>query len=88
MPTATLATSGVLTADPLALMEAERKKWKKVWNATESAPAEDYSFANRSRLVAVTPAEIRRAALSFSETTATTVDGFHPRHYALLSECS
>ena len=82
----TLSTSGTLTADPQRLLQCERDKWQKEWKASDE-PTEEWTYPDKEALGILTPEELRKASLDFSEKTATTADGFHPRHFALLGDC-
>lgn len=84
-PTAVLSTDGVVIADPLQILAAERKKWQEMCHAEEAAPSE-IAPSPTDQLPALTAAELRQAARAFPESTTSTVDVFHLRHLAILSD--
>ncbi len=91
-PTTTLQCDGVVTADPLKLLEGYVGKYDRLWNSDAQATAEGgakrtpWSEAVVEPLPRPTPEEIRAASRSFSHRTAVTFDGFAMRHYELMSD--
>ena len=75
------------TGRPREYLEKERSRLMDVWGCSEEQ--EDWfqpAGGDYEKLQEVTIADVRRAVRSFSKKTASTWDGFHPRHYALLGE--
>ncbi len=86
-PTTTLTIDGVITADPMRVLESYTTKYRDLWHDDD----DDHDFcsnedgwAARTALPRPDPEEIRAASLLFPERTATAYDGFHPRHYSML----
>jgi hypothetical protein len=71
---------------PLDMLQSERDRLGGIWECSEEpqewfqAPAE-----SATQLEPMAPELLQRAAGSFPRKTSQTFDGFHPRHYALLS---
>ena len=90
--TTTILENGVVTADPLQLLLKDRASWKTIWNASDVA--NKFAPELQSELLEGTcdhlplaePGEIRKAAAQFANGTAQTYDGFHPKHYELMSD--
>ena len=74
------------TGRPLDMLQSERDRLSGVWECSDEpqewfqAPAE-----SATQLEKLAPELLQRAARSFPRKTSQTWDGFHPRHYALLS---
>jgi len=67
---------------------AEANKLKTLWRGVEVGDIVRYAspWGGAQPLPRISPEEWRQASLLFPAGTAWTYDGFHPRHYALLSE--
>ncbi len=91
-PTTTLQCDGVVTADPLKLLEGYASKYDRLWNTAGEATADSGSRRTPWSEVVVeplqrpSPEETRAASRSFSHRTAVTFDGFAMRHYDLISD--
>ena len=85
VPTTTLARDGVITADPMALLQAECEKLSAQWRAKEEK-VHDWYPGGKEELAPLTPDDLRRAAKTFRRRSAKAYDGFHPRHYAMLED--
>ena len=75
------------TGKPRECIEQERTRLRAVWECSERQ--EEWYQADESDfqlLPAITVEGFMRAVRSFSRRTASTWDGFHPRHYCLLGE--
>ena len=83
-PTTALSEEGRVTADPMGLLKAQEALWSDVWKAKSTPQAQP--LRRQEPLPLLKPEEIRSAALGFKATTAMSVDGFHVRHLALLSD--
>ncbi len=85
-PTEVVDSQGILTADPGAILESQRDAYASKWQA---APRQTrYAWRQREALPRLTPAQLRDSSSSFSRATASTYDGFHPRHFGLLSDAA
>ncbi len=73
----------VLTCDPAVLLEDMRNRYVDKWAAT--AHPRRVEWTTREALPRLTEGEINGASISFAWRTSATYDGFHPRHWALLS---
>ena len=72
-------------------MEAERAKFKGLWEAEDSPEAQERckpdDFRTGSQGMARhCDSSLRNAAKTFSCATTSTYDGFHPRHFDGLSD--
>ena len=79
---------GAYSADPLNVLQAERDKLKELWRGQEE-PFEMKPvnpWGGHDPLPRLTPRNIRVASRSFKIQTAETYDGFHVRHFDLLSD--
>jgi hypothetical protein len=82
-----LVASPGQSGQPLQILEDERRRLADIWGCQEmpatwfEAPPDAWRD-----LPAPTADSFLRAAKSFPSTTASTWDGFHPQHYALLNE--
>ena len=94
-PQTTLRTDGTITADPCLLLEKQAEEWHSEWQAAPQEPvpgellwwASLDSQANKAEaLGCVEPDAIRTASKRFRETTATSIDGLHVRHFSLLCD--
>ncbi len=83
-PTVAASPQGSKTADPRKVLEAQREKYGKLWNAAEVPGG--YTWPVREALPRLTPNELRDASRLFRRRTAETFDGFHCRQYSLLSD--
>ncbi len=88
-PTEVLTEDGIVTADPMSILDAYSRKYDGMW----ADECDDGDFVNdaggwgrRCALELPEPEVIRSAAAQFKEETLTTYDGFHPRHYGLLCD--
>ncbi len=78
---------GTFTGRPRDMLESERTRLATVWGCSEKP--RDWFEADVSSyraLPEITVDEFLRASRSFSAKTSQTWDGFHPRHYSLLTE--
>ena len=90
VPQETCTDEGVLTGDPAALLEGQRKKFKKLWAAADD-PKEPNAEGQQQDpplegLRRLTADVLRAAARTFSPKTSSTFDGLHPRHFDALSD--
>ena len=75
---------GTLTAEPLKVLGKERVAYKSLWAASDSPDG--------TREPACDPLpdpvveEVRASAKGFKRRTATSLDGFHVRHYGILED--
>ncbi len=79
-------STGVVTASPAAILEAFRGVYSEKWKAGRRRVK--YAWREREALRRLTSTELRAAAGGFSVGTAATYDGFHPRHFFLLSDAA
>ncbi len=78
---------GTFTGRPRDALEAERRRLQEVWRCSEeSEPWFQADDAAAGALPPLSVQEFLQAARSFPRRTASTWDGFHPRHYGLLGE--
>ena len=90
-PVEVRTAEGALSADPIELMNAERRKFKQLWCADDAATSKvggtkTPSDEGHPRLAKHSASQLRLAAKSFSIKTSSTFDGFHPRHFDCLSD--
>ena len=87
VPTDDVVAGGV-SADPLRILQAERDKLDKLWHGKEEphTAAPVAPWGGYTALPKLSPHKIRQASRSFKIATAETYDGFHVRHFDLLSE--
>ena len=80
-------TTGVITGDPMAILQHERDRLAELWKAepTEADFGWQEPYGGNVKLPRMTPEMIRAASMAFPKKTSWTYDGFHPRHYAILS---
>ena len=90
----TLDPEGVPTADPGLVFQHEGEKWAKLWLAEPGVLQEAEApwlgkikaAARHQPLRKLTPTEIRAVSYTFPVRTSQQVDGFHPRHFAYLTD--
>ncbi len=76
---------GRMSASPIDLLGSMRKKYVEYWDATDDAF--EYEWRGKCRpLDRLTPELLRAASLAFPRRTTMTYDGFHVRHFALVSD--
>ncbi len=75
----------VVTADPGAVVEAERDKWDKYWNPHEEMGSE-LDWGHVDELERPTALQFRRAARSFPRTTGVGVEGITPADFDALDD--
>ena len=83
-PTETLSRNGVVTADPLALLQAEAVKYKELWGG--GGDGVELIQPSKARLERLTPEQIRNSSKAFKKHGAVAYDGFHMRHFSVLSD--
>ncbi len=83
-PTEVVTPEGVRTADPFAVLEDQRAKYSRLWKASDDAGG--YRWRERTAMPRLKAEELREASRRFRRRTASTFDGFHCRHYALLED--
>jgi hypothetical protein len=76
---------GDVSASPMALLSSTRDKYMRYWEAAEE-PFEYTLGGVCQPLPRLTPTELRKASLGFPKRTTMTYDGFHVRHFALVSD--
>ncbi len=84
-PTVATADDGTVSAAPMAVLEATRRKYAAYWGAVER-PVEYRWNGDCPPLPRLTAAQLRSASLAFSRRTSSTYDGWHVRHIGLLSD--
>ncbi len=89
-PTTTVLNDGVVTADPLHLLEGYAQKYDKLWNPdarkSDADDAAPWKHVKVEPLPRPQPDELRAVARTFPHRTAVTFDGIAMRHYDLLSD--
>ena len=83
-PTTTLMQGGVVTSDPAQLLQGQAELYGGVWRAEEEENELDWQ--PMSCLPPVSCEKLRAISSSFSPHSAISVDGFHMKHYRLLSD--
>jgi hypothetical protein len=83
-PSQALSPEGLPTAEPTAVLNAQREKYGRAWAADEAEGR--YVWPDRQSLPRLTPEELREASKSFKKSTAIAYDGIHCRHYAMLCD--
>ncbi len=88
-PTEVLNEDGIVTADPMSILDAYSRKYDAMW--TDDCDDDEFvndveGWGKRCALERPAPSAIRAAAAQFKEETLTAYDGFHPRHYGLLGD--
>ena len=71
------------SATDAAILQDEASKLQKLW---DMQPSRSLHVPDRDALRRVSNAELTAASMSFSKVTCLSVDDFHMRHYAMLSE--
>jgi hypothetical protein len=84
-PTTATSPKGVVSAAPTAILDAMRRKYEEYWSAAD-APLKLRWGGTTDELPRLAPAEIRAASLLFARKTASTYDGWHVRHFALIGD--
>ena len=74
---------GKVISDPLGLLQAEATGLAKKWGGKVGERRVPVLHSNTS-YPRFTPRQLRAASLTFRRTTASSYDGLHMRHYALL----
>ncbi len=88
-PTTTLTIDGIITSDPLKVLDGYARKYKKLWEGDDDDDEfvrDQGGWGRRCHLPQPRPEELREASRSFKQRTLVAYDGFHPRHYALLCD--
>ena len=85
-PTVAQLDGGTTTGEPRALLEDQRKAWAKLWTKGCSEPFSWPSDLECPPLPALTPRDLRKASQAFPVKTAGAPDGYHVRHFGLLSD--
>ncbi len=83
-PSVQKLVDGTITAEPTAILEGQRGKYAEMWAAGDSPGG--YSWKSRQALPRLQPGDLRTSSMTFRRRTATSHDGIHMRHYALLSD--
>ncbi len=84
-PTVAVADDGTRSAAPVAILEEARRKYAQYWGAGDR-PVEYRWISGCQPLPRLTPDQLRGASLAFARKTASTYDGWHVRHFGLLSD--
>ncbi len=84
LPTAADVPGAAMSSTPEALLDEQRRKYGRMWRPADGPYT--YHWNNVDELPLITPDEMREASRSFKRRTARTYDGFHPRHFAELSD--
>eukprot|EP00959_Pyramimonas_sp_CCMP1952_P444193 9299937-Pyramimonas_sp.AAC.1 len=71
---------------PLSLLDAEARGFPKLWHASSTAEDEPEQFVPMDALPELSPDTLRVTSRTYAEHTATSVDGFHMRHYGSMSD--
>ena len=80
--------NGVVSTDPSVILDETVHKYSKLW---ECKP-KDHAYGTGplwgagQKLERLTPDAIRKASRLFKKSTATSHDGFHPRHFGMLDD--
>ena len=71
------------------ILEGQRKAWAKIWGATDLWQGDDIGWSKLSvkMLSRIDVGLLRRASKEFKVKTVAT-DGWHPRHFSLLSQAA
>ncbi len=84
VPSAVTIGGSAVSSTPEALLTSQRDRFRSLW---KPSPRQFfYEWNDKSELPRITPEQLRHASRSFKTQTATTYDGFHPRHFACLSD--
>ncbi len=84
VPTAAEVPGGGFSSTPMALLDEQRRKYARFWKPAMGPYSYDWSPCEELPIMA--PEELRAASRTFKRRAATTFDGFHPRHFAELSD--
>ena len=76
--------SGKLVADSAGILREEAKKYKSLWGASSVPPSKKY--AGNAPCERASPDKLRRLSRSFKKRTGVAPDGWHPRHFAQVSD--
>ena len=84
-PTVVKDDQGALTSAPEVILQRQSEELGRFWHSEAWAmPA--WAPGSREALPAATPREIRAVARTYPVATAATIDGFHPRHFNMISD--
>ena len=75
---------GARVHDAKGLLEVESGRYSELWAA--KAPTAGRTSAGNEPCARLLPAQLRRIARSFKKRTGVAPDGWHPRHFAMLSD--
>jgi len=76
--------NGKLVADSAGILKEEAKKYKLLWGASSVPPPKKY--ADNAPCERALPDKLRRLSRSFKKRTGVAPDGWHPRHFAQVSD--
>ncbi len=82
VPTSVVKPNGTRSAEPTAILEAQRAKYAGMWAAGDEPGG--YRWQSRQALPRLGPDELRAASKLFRARTAVAYDGIHMRHYASM----
>ena len=80
-------TDKVMTGEPAKILQAERDRLGALWRSSDepSEVGHPVAWAGGKALDPLSPEALRDARLKFDRNTSWTYDGFHPRHFCLLT---
>ncbi len=84
VPAAAEVPGAAMSSTPEALLDEQRRKYAGLWRPA-NGPYE-YAWGEADELPSLTPKQLREASRTFKRKTACTFDGFHPRHFAEMSD--
>ncbi len=83
-PAQARGADGVVVSDPLKLLQHYVDKFAAVWRPGDRQT--HYEWDTREALPRPTVDQLRRASASFPANTAMAYDGFHPKHFGLMTD--
>jgi len=83
-PTNVTGGDGRTVLSPVDILDAEKARYSSLWNAAECPP--DVCCADNVPLDKIDVDKLRRTSKSFKRKTGVAPDGWHPRHYSLISD--
>ncbi len=83
-PTEQVNAAGIISSEPGEILEGTRENYADKWQAAQQGIK--YAWPQRDALPRLSPAQLRGASRNIKKKTKATFDGFHPRHFGMLSE--
>jgi len=76
--------AGNLVVDSEGVLKQEEKRYANLWRASDARP--DFKCNHFEPCTRPAPGQLRKTSRTFKKRTGVAPDGWHPRHYALMSD--